>query len=356
MPWAFNNISSRLLPADVEDRAADVSFSEQSHDALHHGSNHEYRHQEPSGERSDSHKKRKDKTRDVIGHSQPNHNGEIWEDANGNKLLRPMKAVSDPQIRRFSTLSTPKHSKHYAADNDNDDVSTSSGSQSDFNASHRDEESNELRMDTIYGEYSDAAENNRSPIKHHERSRSADFVDFLLESEGHLYPSLLHSPTDRVETPPRYGTANFDTPYEDAYASMEFSPFLARNEGMANKSKRTFVSNLDPDHDSLEEFTTPHPRKKRSLRRRLYLLLTDPTSSIISALCTALIFAMIICSNVVLVAQTLDTFEYTPQSCHFCQQYFSHQVTDDPESTRSRFLSEFEGLEWYVISELYDII
>lgn len=348
MPWAFNGISSRLLPADVEDRAAGISFSDQSHDPLHHSSHHEHR-QESSGERPNSHKKRIDKTRNIIGHGQPSRNGELWDAANGHTLLGRMKVASDPQMRRFSTRSTLKHSRHYEADDD-DDISTSDGSQSNFNASHRDDESKELRMDTIYGEYSDAANIKTSAKSHHERSRSADFVDFLLESEGHLYPSLLRSPTDKVESPPHYGTAYIDdlyadNPYEDAYASMEFSPFLNRNESMANKSKRTIISTLDPDHDSLEEFMTPHPRRKRSLRRRIYLLLTDPTSSIISALCTALIFVMIICSNVVLVAQTLDTFEYTPQSCYFCEQYFSHQVTVDPESTRSRFLSEFEGLE-----------
>ena len=316
MPWAsFNkNIRSRLLPADVEDRTTRDFYSELNNDADHH-----------------------DQGRFINA----GRRGTVVRNSRHSKHVS-----SDAMSSQSQHSNSLKSSNRY----DDDDISTSTGSHSNNDASHRgDEESKGLRMDTIYGEYSAAAKrtiNVKTPTtNNHERSRSVDFVDFLLENEneeeGPLYPNLLQNPDKMFQTPSRYGAADFIDPYDEAFESMEFSPFLLRNESM--RSKRTLISTLDPDHDSLDAFMNPNPRIKRSIRRRMYLLITDPSSSILSAICTILIYLMIICSNFVLIAQTLDTFEYTPESCHFCHQYFSHQQTDDPESART--LSEFQGLE-----------
>ena len=328
MPWAFNNtVKSRLLPADVEDRISSISLSNHSHEIQRE--NHRY---QSDDERPISHKKEYGK------HDNAGRRGTAVV-----KNCQQIKNVcSHPIARQSSHTGGLKYNKQC----DINDMSTSTGSHSDYNTSYRwEEESKELRMDTIYGEYSAASKETMQAetptAKNHNRSRSLDFADHLRENEEPLYPSLLQNSDKMLKSPSRYGAADFADPFKGDYESEEFSPFLVKQTSM--KSRRTLISTLDPDNDSLDAYMDRNPRKKRSMRRRLYLLITDPTSSILSAICTLLIYLMIICSNVVLVFQTLDTFEYTPESCHFCDQYFSHQLTDDPESSRT--LSEFQGLE-----------
>ena len=129
---------------------------------------------------------------------------------------------------------------------------------------------------------------------------------------------------------------DFTDPFGD-FAEREsqvvFSPFLPRNESLA-KSRRTHISELNTDEysDDFEKII-----RKRSLLWKIHLIITDPTSSKIGWLCQLIIFIMIILSNIVLIIQTVDTFEHTPDSCNFCEMFKHNNTVVDNE----RFLSSY---------------
>ena len=70
----------------------------------------------------------------------------------------------------------------------------------------------------------------------------------------------------------------------------------------------TFISN----HGS------PKRQVKRSVRRRLFLFLTEPHTSIGSALFYALLMLIIVVSNLFEIMQTVDTWQFTPTDCIMC--------------------------------------
>lgn len=121
--------------------------------------------------------------------------------------------------------------------------------------------------------------------------------------------------------------------FTERESQVEFSPFLPRNESLA-KSRRTYISELNTDEysDGYEEII-----RKRSLLWKIHLIITDPTSSKVGWLCQLIIFIMIILSNIVLIIQTVDTFEHTPDSCNFCEMYKHNNTVADNE----RFLSSY---------------
>lgn len=58
--------------------------------------------------------------------------------------------------------------------------------------------------------------------------------------------------------------------------------------------------------------------RRRSVRRRFFLFLTEPDSSLCSAAFFFVLIFAIFLSNVIMVMQTMDTFQYTPTDCHVC--------------------------------------
>ena len=67
---------------------------------------------------------------------------------------------------------------------------------------------------------------------------------------------------------------------------------------------------------------------RRSLRRRIFLLLTEPQTSILSAVVFTIYFIMLLASVTVMMMQTVRMFQYTPKECTFCDTGISN-YTDD---------------------------
>jgi len=58
--------------------------------------------------------------------------------------------------------------------------------------------------------------------------------------------------------------------------------------------------------------------QKRSFRRRLFLLLTEPQTSYLSLAFFTIYFLMLLASVLVMMMQTMHWFQYTPSNCDFC--------------------------------------
>lgn len=345
LPWAFGkNVSSSIFPLDVEEVVGTLPLSLSHNPTLN----------DPS---------RSYDSKELNSNANANANNSA-----GNRMINNR---SDPEISRYSsgdqTLRYSRHTVNRTGEHYDDDISTSSGS-NDYDShsalqSHSHHSLNvsthELHMDTIFSEYSPMSAHQKSTVTNnrartnssgtpfgtrgsHGRSRSADFAALFGDKNKDLYPK--GSP---METKPifdksqlRYGSSNNDNKgysgqventitFEEEYdgKDIEFSPFLVRNESN-NLTMRTNISNLDNDHDSYDEALKRLKARgaKRSIRRRVFLLLTDPQSSILSAVCFAIIAFMILCSSIVLIIQTMDNFEYNPSHCEFCDGF--HNATD----------------------------
>jgi hypothetical protein len=59
-------------------------------------------------------------------------------------------------------------------------------------------------------------------------------------------------------------------------------------------------------------------RVKRSFRRRVFLLLTEPQTSILSVTFFVLYFIILVGSVLIMMMQTTRAFQYTPKQCEFC--------------------------------------
>ena len=211
------------------------------------------------------------------------------------------------------------------------------------------EDSRKLPMDTIYNnEYSPAAKSGTRKVQPRfttptrQRSRSVDFADLLSDNilsdnKGRLFPRLLEGQkavsSRHVLASYKYGAADMhsdddESDDDDEYDSqMEISPFVQRGEKI--KIRRAIVARLD---DSLDGFERIPTTRIKSMRRSIFLLLTDPRSSILSMICFAIIIFMMVLSNIVMVMETLDRFEYTPDDCDYCQAYHLQQAITDDET------------------------
>lgn len=373
MPWAFSNISARLIPSDVEeDRVSSgISYSHSNRDTSKHStSDHDYTDavvnssvpvanaNVMNGMKNQGINSNHVATKDVLlGRNRVFQfkQGTMQDMTDGNNPIFRNGRLESPGFLISNSVHSLKYSSHHQDEKDYDeDLSTDLG---DSNHEHdsihslHQERYRNYPLGPIQSQYPTvniSSRNTQYPTKTpatHERSRSVDFADYLEESGEHKFPSLLRSFSEVFKSPPRYGATTF-APYTDDNDSMVFSPLVERSRDVHPQSGKTFPSPVldSSDHDSLEHLDPPRsPRKKRSMRRRIYVLLTDPQSSILSALCTAIIFFMIICSNFVMVLQTLDRFEYKPSSCHFCDEYYEHMHTDDV--VVNRFLTRMTKCE-----------
>jgi hypothetical protein len=59
----------------------------------------------------------------------------------------------------------------------------------------------------------------------------------------------------------------------------------------------------------------------RSIRRRIFLLLTEPTTSYASAIFFVILIITITASNVIMIMQTMDAFQFTPDGKCFCSRF-----------------------------------
>jgi hypothetical protein len=327
MPWAFSNVSSRLIPSAVEELPSTVSYS-----------NH------PRGlnDGDDELKHRGSGTKSAV------------DTADLSSFPENHATVMDQGYFGNNSTHSLKYSSHHLDEKDDEDnhdddddslslVRHTAGAAADYHPENYgmqriNTQFRSYPLGTFYHQHrlvdkNDIFQETKSPPLH-ERSRSVDYVDYLDENEQHKYPGLLRSLSEVFKSPRRYGATSY-TPYLDDSDSVMMSPLVTTSDRRVmnqNKSGGTFTSTPDTDRDdsSLDKLDPmPPTRKKRSMRRRIYVLLTDPHSSILSALTTAVIFFMIIGSNIVMVLQTLDQFEYTPSNCRFCDEYYERLAADD---------------------------
>jgi hypothetical protein len=70
-------------------------------------------------------------------------------------------------------------------------------------------------------------------------------------------------------------------------------------------------------------------RTRRSTKRRIFLFLTEPDTSIASAVFFLFLIATISLMNLVMIMQTVGNFQYTPVDCRICGGSVSYLFDDD---------------------------
>ena len=110
---------------------------------------------------------------------------------------------------------------------------------------------------------------------------------------------------------------------------------------------------------------------RRSYRRRLFLILTEPSSSWLSAIFFVVLIVAIFISNLITVTQTMPQFQYRPDECDFCAEdgdYYD-SLEDGSENTVDcvcpleslpesdmllNYLLNFFALEWTLRVLVYE--
>eukprot|EP00522_Entomoneis_paludosa_P007415 CAMPEP_0172454750 /NCGR_PEP_ID=MMETSP1065-20121228/11645_1 /TAXON_ID=265537 /ORGANISM="Amphiprora paludosa, Strain CCMP125" /LENGTH=620 /DNA_ID=CAMNT_0013207131 /DNA_START=25 /DNA_END=1890 /DNA_ORIENTATION=- len=85
--------------------------------------------------------------------------------------------------------------------------------------------------------------------------------------------------------------------------------------------------------------TTMRIQEYRTWRRRLFLVLTEPDTSLCSALFFGCLVVAIMVMNVLMMLQTLNAFQFTPKDCLLCGGSTSYLFEDDSMVT-------FEAMSW----------
>jgi hypothetical protein len=70
-------------------------------------------------------------------------------------------------------------------------------------------------------------------------------------------------------------------------------------------------------------------RTRRSIKRRIFLFLTEPDTSITSAVFFIILIVTISLMNLVMIMQTMDRWQYTPTDCRTCGGPVSYLFDDD---------------------------
>lgn len=77
--------------------------------------------------------------------------------------------------------------------------------------------------------------------------------------------------------------------------------------------------------------------RKRSVRRKIFLIMTDPSSSYLSLSFFYILSLMILSSNIVMIMETMRNFQYIPNDCEFCHDQI-HNAVNDSDDQLSRML------------------
>jgi len=91
---------------------------------------------------------------------------------------------------------------------------------------------------------------------------------------------------------------------------------------------RLIPGNFEDEHDESDGLSHESEIKtegvtsdiQRGFRRRLYLFLTEPSSSWSSAVFFFLLIIAISISNLIIIMQTMSSFQYRPTECDFCRK------------------------------------
>ncbi len=93
-------------------------------------------------------------------------------------------------------------------------------------------------------------------------------------------------------------------------------------------NQRLIPGNIEDEHgerdmlgnDIIAEDREYHVGQHRGLRRRLFLILTEPSSSLLSAIFFVVLILAICISNLITIMQTMPRFQYRPDECDFCAE------------------------------------
>jgi hypothetical protein len=219
----------------------------------------------------------------------------------GQKLLSDRQ---DGVQRRFSRPHRHKHPKEFGAtvtQGYNMELDLVNGEEGDDNSTDN-SESGTSSVSGLEGyldqdeekEYFERRNRYRRLFKHkqerHESLRNS------VELKGHAY--LL------------------DTKRDD----LMMSPRSANNESVTITDPITGKSQDAVLRKYTSSVSTVPVRIKRSLGRKIYLLLTEPQSSIFSAVFFIILIISITGSNIIMMMQTMNAWEYTPDECDFCNE------------------------------------
>jgi Ion transport protein len=84
------------------------------------------------------------------------------------------------------------------------------------------------------------------------------------------------------------------------------------------------------NHGDSQQLHLPYAKTRhRSLRRRFFLFLTEPNTSVGSALFFVVLVASILLMNIIMILQTMDCFQYIPTDCRTCGGPVSYLFDDD---------------------------
>ena len=105
---------------------------------------------------------------------------------------------------------------------------------------------------------------------------------------------------------------NQKKPMQEYSSAWKFQDTLAHSYLPRGEEESSVDVDVDIDHDKTISY------HHRNFRRKLFLLLTEPESSIASATVFAVLVVMISLSVVIMVIQTLPMYQYTPINCKMC--------------------------------------
>jgi hypothetical protein len=147
------------------------------------------------------------------------------------------------------------------------------------------------------------------------------------------YPPLLNS---------RRRNSKFFQHIESRWIPGQFEDEDINDDGLGNHNK---INDESTENDPLLRAGTKNESNRafstlrhRGFRRRLFLFLTEPDSSLGSAAFFFVLIFAICVSNVIMIMQTMDYFQYTPTDCHNCGGKTTYIFDDDLGNTPAHSL------------------
>mmetsp|Transcript_18093 Transcript_18093/g.19613 ORF Transcript_18093/g.19613 Transcript_18093/m.19613 type:complete len:487 (-) Transcript_18093:1455-2915(-) len=153
-----------------------------------------------------------------------------------------------------------------------------------------------------------------------------------------------------IGKPSTINTYNDHRDVEEFYGGLGETEYLLGGSGKRRRGTR-FFRDMSPGlipgdtEDEIDHFPTDnvvlngnihhervHSDRHRSIRRRFFLFLTEPSSSWGSAVYFFILIFAIFASNLIIIMQTMSYFQYTPASCHICEGDNYLDLIDDDQS------------------------
>jgi len=110
----------------------------------------------------------------------------------------------------------------------------------------------------------------------------------------------------------------------------------------SSKNEQSSLLSIEEDRGRGSPFTSLHnwlpsraetqgsiPRHPGSWGRSIFLILTDPDTSIWSAIFFIVLILAIALSNIIMIMQTMDAFQFVPRDCVSCGGTISYMFEDD---------------------------